>query len=416
MEASALVSSLGVNVHLNFTGTAYQNLAGVQGALDYLGLKAMRDMGAQRDATAYATLANKGYNFDFVAPGGRDQLDIKTLTERLHAFATAYPGAIASLEGPNEVNHWPISYGGATDLAAAKAYQQAFFDAAKGDSALRALPMINLSLAAGRASTYAPLGDMSGAANFGNAHPYVTHGAQPHARLSALVGYAQATTPGLRMVISESGYPTLPSHYGQGVDEATQAKLSLNLVLDATRLGVAKTFLYELADDPHSGGGAWDYGGLYHSDWTPKPAAVALHNLITTLTTSAGGIPTPAAPAYTVSGLTAHNDSLTVHETDGTYAIVIWSEPDIWDAVAHTPIAAAAQTATIQLRQAVGGYAIYDPLIGTAPIRSGGATSRISVQVTDHPLVVELHGATTSDSVVTAAHAVPAPARPRRPR
>ncbi|HEX4709845.1 hypothetical protein, partial [Phenylobacterium sp.] len=135
MEASALVSSLGVNVHLNFTGTAYQNLAGVQGALDYLGLKAMRDMGAQRDATAYATLASKGYNFDFFAPGGREQLDIKTLTGRLHTFATAHPGAITSLEGPNEVNKWPISYGGTTDLAAAKAYQQAFFDAAIGDSA-----------------------------------------------------------------------------------------------------------------------------------------------------------------------------------------------------------------------------------------------------------------------------------------
>jgi Ca2+-binding RTX toxin-like protein len=394
IEASAFVSSLGVNVHLNFAGTAYQNLTGVQTAMDYLGLKTMRDMGAQQNTTPYATLANEGFHFDFFAPGGQYQLDIGTLIQRLDAFATAHPGAVTSLEGPNEVNNWPISYNGGTDLLAAKAYQQAFFNAASADSALNPLPMINLSLAAGQATTYSPLGDMSGAADLGNVHPYMSYGNQPNTQLPTLLSYAQAVTPGLKMAITESGYPTLASDSAQGVDEATQAKLTLNLVMDATQLGVAKTFLYELVDNPYSGGGAWNDGGLFHSDWTPKPAATALHNLTTTLTTSgADAVAMTTPPAYTVTGLSGYNASLTVHEADGGYDIVVWAEPDIWDATTHTAIKAATQTAAVQLGQAVAGYAIYDPLVGTAPITTGGATSQISVQVTDHPVVIELRGA-----------------------
>src|SRR4029434_3137491 len=79
IEASSLVASLGVNVHLNFSGTAYQNVSAVQTALDYLGVNTMRDMGAQQNTTPYATLASKGYHFDFFAPGAQYQLDIGTL-------------------------------------------------------------------------------------------------------------------------------------------------------------------------------------------------------------------------------------------------------------------------------------------------------------------------------------------------
>ncbi|HEX7887221.1 MAG TPA: calcium-binding protein [Phenylobacterium sp.] len=402
IEASSLVASLGVNVHLNFSGTAYQNVGAVKGAMDYLGLNTMRDMGAQVNTAPYDTLANQGFHFDFFAPGSQYQLSISTLTQRLHSFAAAHPGSIVSLEGPNEVNNWPINYGGTSDLAAAKAYQQAFFNAASGDAVLNPIPMINLSLAADRASQYTPLGDMSGAADIANVHAYMSYGNQPSVQLATLMSYAQGTMPGRPMAITESGYPTLPSSYGQGVDEATQAKLTLNLVMDATKMGVSSTYLYELTDNPYSGGGAWDHGGLFRSDWTAKPAATALHNLTTILTTGPGGTAT-AAPSYTVAGLTDYNASLTVHEKGGAYDIVLWREPDIWDAVNHKPIAAAAQTATVNLAQAVTGYAVYDPLVGTAPIATGGATSQISVRVTDHPLIIELQGGSTTTTPATPA-------------
>jgi Ca2+-binding RTX toxin-like protein len=409
IEASTLKSTVGVNVHLNFSGTAYQNVSAVETAMNYLGLNTMRDMGAQQDSSRYDALANKGFKFDFMAPGGQYQLDIGTLTSRLHKFAVDHPGAITSLEGPNEVNLWPINYNGGSGLAAAKAYQQAFFNAVSADPVLNPIPMINLSLAVDNAPAYGPLGNMSGATDLGNVHAYMSYGNQPNVQLSSLVSYAQGVTPGRGMAITESGYPTLASSPGQGVDETTQAKLTLNLVMDATKMGIAKTFLYELADNQYSGGGAWNYGGLFRSDWSAKPAAVALHNMMSTLTTSQGGTPTTSAPDYTVSGLTGYNANLTVHEANGAYDIVVWREPDIWDHNAHTQINAPAQTATIQLTQAVQGYVVYDPMVGTNPIATGGPTSQIQVQVKDHPLIIELRGGGAASPAPTPA---PTPTEP----
>jgi Ca2+-binding RTX toxin-like protein len=391
IEASSFISSLGVNVHLNFSGTAYQNLSGVQNAMNFLGLNTMRDMGAQQNMSAYDTMANAGFKFDFMAPGGQYQLDIGTLTQRLHTFAANHPGSIVSLEGPNEINNWPVSYNGQGGNPGGAAYQQAFFNAASGDSLLNPIKMINLSIGSGAQSAYNGLGDMSHATDVGNVHVYMSNGNQPNVEMSRLISYAQGVTPGLPMSITETGYPTLASNTAQGVDEATQAKLTLNTVLDAAKLGIASTYLYELVDDPYSGGGAWNDGGLFHADWTPKPAATALHNLTTILTTSSGAAAS-AAPNYTVSGLDGYHADMAVHESNGTSDIVLWREPDIWDSNSHTAVQANTETATIQLDQAVSGYTVYDPIAGTNAIASGGAGSTIQVQMTDHPLIIELNG------------------------
>src|SRR5678816_4720739 len=98
IQASSLIDSLGVNVHLNFRGTPYENVGAVGAALDYLGLETMRDIGAQAYTRSYDTLASQGYQFDFFAPSGPYLLSIGTLVQRLHAFAVAHPGAIRSLE------------------------------------------------------------------------------------------------------------------------------------------------------------------------------------------------------------------------------------------------------------------------------------------------------------------------------
>jgi Ca2+-binding RTX toxin-like protein len=406
IEASSFISSLGVNVHMNFAGTAYTNVTAVENAMNYLGLNTMRDMGAQANMSAYDTLANAGFKFDFMAPGGQYQLDAGTLVSRLHSFAAAHPGSIVSLEGPNEINNWPVTYNGAGGNPGGAAYQQAFFNAASGDSLLNPIKMINLSIGSGAQSAYNGLGNMSGATDIGNVHIYMSNGNQPNVQMSTLMSYAQAVTPGLPMSITETGYPTLASDTAQGVDEHTQAVLTLNTVMDAAKMGVASTYLYELVDDPYSGGGAWNDGGLFKTDWSAKPAAAALHNL-TSIITSGPGDSGATAPNYTVSGLSGYNANMTVHEANGTYDIVVWREPDVWDANSHTEINGGTQTATVQLSQAVTGYSVYDPMTGTTAVSSGGATSTIQVQVADHPVIIELHGANSGAGGAPAAPAAP---------
>jgi hypothetical protein len=389
IEASTFIAGLGVNVHLNFSGTPYTSTSAVQTAMAYLGLNTMRDMGGQANLTPYAAMASAGYHFDFFAPEDPNALSPAAYAQWLDAFAKAHPGAITSIEGGNEVNKRPLTYNGSTTLAAEAVYQQAMFNAVNADPTIASTPVFNLSLGTASASDYAPLGNLSGAADYGNVHPYLSHGNQPNVELNTLISYAQAVTPGKPMAITESGYPTLATDTAQGVDQATQAKLALNLIMDAEKLG-DPLFIYELVDNQDSGGGAWNYGGLFNGDWTAKPAATAIHNLTNVLTTGAGDSAS-AAPTYTVSGLSGYNDSLMVHENNGTYDIVFWDEPQIWNSTSHTEVPAAAQTATITLGQAVSSYSVYDPLSGVSAISTGGAASSISVQVTDHPVIVELH-------------------------
>jgi hypothetical protein len=410
IEASAFAAALGVNAHLTWTSTAYGDVTAVEHALDYLGLRNVRDIGGYSFGV-YDTLAEAGYRFDFTTIGGSQQQAPSVFSQWLHNFAVAHAGAIASIEGPNEVNIWGINYDGQTGYAGAIAYQTALSQTLSADPVLDPLPVYNLTVASSSASAYNGLGDMSGVADYGALHPYAILGNQPSVQLGAQLSWARAVTPNKPLAITEVGYPTLPTDYWQGVDETTQAKLTLNTVLDATRLGVRATYIYELVDNNvSSGGGAWAHGGLFRSDWSPKPAATALHNLMSVLGSSHGAAPTAAAPHYTVSGLTGYNASLTFHEANGAYDIVVWAEPDIWDATNHAPVAAPAQTATINLAQPVGGYAIYDPLVGVAPVATGGATSHISLTVTDHPLIVELQGAATISRRAAAA----GPRSPRR--
>src|SRR5215469_1790431 len=55
ISSSAFIADLGVNVHLNFSGTPYTNVSAVETAMTYLGLDTMRDMGGQQ-APVYGTL------------------------------------------------------------------------------------------------------------------------------------------------------------------------------------------------------------------------------------------------------------------------------------------------------------------------------------------------------------------------
>ena len=389
IDASSFISSLGVNVHMNFTGTPYQNVSAVQNSMNYLGLTNMRDLGVQHNSV-YDTLANAGYHFDFLVPGGAVNLGADM--QWFDSFATAHPGSIVALEGPNEVNNWPVSYNGLTGYSAAVAVQNALFKAVNADPKLSNIPVVNLSMGVDNSAAYAPLGNLSAAADYGNVHLYTPYGAQPGATFQHYLSIGQTDTPGLPMRITETGYRTDPTN-ASGVDEATQAKLTVNMLMDSAKFGISATYLYQLVD--HS---STDHWGLFRNDWSAKPAAVAIHDMTQILSTDpASIIRTPTAPGYTLSGANSNDSSLVFHEKGGTYDIVVWSEPKIWNSSTHTEVAAAPHAVTINLSQAVGGYSIYDPLTGTAAVSTSNTqTQQITLNVTDHPLIVELHGSSST--------------------
>ena len=400
VEAATFSNSLGVNTHLNYGGTPYADGTAVANALNYLGIHILRDVaGGQTTSPSYDALAAAGDKFEFVMPGQNQ--GVTGPLSLVSAFQASHPGSVIAIEGPNEVNNWGVTYNGQTGVAAALQYQHDLYADKQSTPDLAGVPLVDLSIAGYGPSSFQPYGDLSAVSDAGNAHIYYASGQQPANQLATALSWAQVMTPGKPMTLTETGYGTMASDSTLGVDLTTQAKLELNLIFDAAKAGVARTFLYELADDAYSGGGGWDYFGLFHADWTPKPAATAIHNLMQIVGSSSGAPGLEAAPQFAINGL--NGSEMMIHKADGGYDLVLWSEPQNWDPAAHQEITVPAQSVTVQLSQPVGGYSIYDPLQGATAISSGNATSTISVSVTDHPIIIELHGAAPAGATTNGA-------------
>lgn len=107
-RAQDLLNGIGVNTHTIYTDSLYANTAKTVAAMQYLGLRLIRDVSpnpANQGQSTYATLAKSGLVMDlFVggdAPGGSQ--NPATAVASIAALATAYPGSVHAVEGPNEV-------------------------------------------------------------------------------------------------------------------------------------------------------------------------------------------------------------------------------------------------------------------------------------------------------------------------
>ncbi|MFM6829007.1 MAG: M10 family metallopeptidase C-terminal domain-containing protein [Novosphingobium sp.] len=354
-------------------------------ALQYLGIDNIRT-GANADMLAeggiVSQLASAGFDFDIVLPG---RLAPETTVRALGQFAQSYAGALNAIEGPNEVNNFPFPYRGKVGAAAGVAFFQDALAEIKATPVLAGVAIYDLT---GVPQTAKPAGLATDYANF---HPYPKMGRQPYNLLARTI--EQRAEAGKGLVITETGYHTgSVGAAWEAVDEITQAKLTLNLLADAARLGVAATYLYDLADKPDPTGNSVDANlGLFDQALQPKPVATAIHNLTSILAdppqAGAGDISAPLN--YTITGLPRTGASLLLEKAGGEHALLVWAEPDIWNEISNTSIQARAS----QVQLALGGVFdvnVYDPLVSDQPIASYGSVDVIGIEVVDNPVVVEL--------------------------
>jgi Ca2+-binding RTX toxin-like protein len=391
VRASDLLDTFGVATHINFTDGVYAPIAKVLGALDYLGIDHVRDRAPNPSYARVGQLhleqaADAGLKFTFHALAKEDPV---TVVRNLHSFLAANPGTISAIEGPNEVNNFPVSYKGLTGTAAAQAYQKALFAAVNADPLLKDIPVLGF--------TDYPV--HSSASDWNNTHPYPKKGDQPRDTILLNRNAQDAVDPGKPFAITEMGYHNAlnadTKGGWEGVDLKTQAKLVLNAYMDAADLGSRATYLYQLLNSPATGSGADQENqfGLFTATYAPKPAATAIHNLTTILhddATAAGSFQTGRLD-YTVTGLpAAGGHSYLTQKADGSLQIVVWAEPDIWDEAADKAISAPASRTTVDLRQVFGTVQVFDPLLGTKPIQTLHDVSTVNLTVVDHPLIVHL--------------------------
>lgn len=397
ISARAFVDGLGVNAHVSWPGHyPYAETERVVRAMEYLGVRNLRDHINVSSLPVFERLASRGVRFTLLL---NPKVGLGNYIDWAGRLQRTYPGSVAALEGPNEVDKWPVAYAGRTGLPAALATQEALYARAKADPDLAGVPVYNLTISGISRSTSDALGDLSAHADYANVHPYYRAGQQSwgHSRwdtrytLPNYLASARWTAPGRPVVITETGSTSAPGA-SIGVTEEVQAKQILNSLFAAAKHGVAATYIYELVES-HDAGPAdvESHYGLYRHDWTPKPAAHALHSLTRIFRRRSGDAAAAAtrAPAYSVTGAPASGASLLFSRGDGAYLIVLWAEPDLWDEAARRPIAAPASAARLTLGKDAS-VALYDPLVGDRPLRTWPATRSIEAPVSDHPLVIEV--------------------------
>lgn len=394
--ASEFLRTIGVNTHLGYRDTSYKNLGVVQSSLDYLGIRLVRDtIQNARTAQEIAMLGQAGFRFDILIEQSEHAGGIAWQLEETARLARY----IDSVEGPNEVNMWPVTYNGLSGYAAATAIQQAIYGFVADDQALRingkTVPVLSYTLGNGSSAAFRRIGNLASAATRGNAHIYFTQGEPPRARLITQVHLQGSDTPGLPMIVTETGYYNAPFadlKWG-GVDDWLQGIYTLDILLDAYRLGVQQTYLYELMDersDPN-GRNREAHFGLFNMNGVPKPAATAIHNL-TALLRGHGTGPklTSNTMPYEINGLPLTGATLLLRQKDGSFWLVIWYEPKLWNPFTHQRRQVGAIPLSISLDQPVESMFLYDPFRSARQIMEFDGVSRFQIDLPDHPLLLQI--------------------------
>ncbi|SFL49006.1 calcium-binding protein, partial [Methylobacterium pseudosasicola] len=388
VRSDDLINSFGVATHINYTDGQYLNVTKDISALQYLGLDHVRDAAPNPnyDYTGQVHLgaaADAGIKFTFVANDPNPAL----VVQRIHDFVVAHPGSVVGIEGPNEVNNWPVTYNGQSGTAGAQAYQQALFNAVNNDPLLKNIPVLGFTDYPVHAS----------ASDWNNIHPYPKNGDQPYNDIAGGASAQAAVDPGKPFAITELGYHTSltadTAGGWEGVNEATQAKLLLNAMMDAALLGSRSTSIYQLLDayaDPQ-GSDQEKHFGLFRLDGTSKPAADAIHNLTSIMADAGGNASSFSASTlnYSISGLPSTGHSYLTQKSDGSFQIIAWGEPDIWNEVTDTPISAASTPVNVNLGQTFSTVQVFDPLQGTNATQTLHNVSSVSIGLTDHPLIIQ---------------------------
>ena len=318
-SAEAFASTLGVNVHLQYSDTPYADVSRVQGALTYLDVRHLRDSAFRNGAQGldhYISLARQGARFDlFLNANPHDQL------QHVRDFVSQAPTGIELLEGPNEINNDPVAFAGLTGEEAGEAYQAALVQSVRSDSKLRGYPVLAFT-------DWPPSRSLADAVNV---HSYPKRGASSQPTLSRDVELAAATQPvGRPVYVTETGFNTSAPTTPDGVDAQRQAALDVVAWLDAFRAGVRRVYLYELFDehaDLLSRTEPEHHYGLFDQTGSPKPAALAIRTLMGVLS-SARDVTKHDPVAASVLRLTTPYGvkRLDLERADGVHVTIVWRE------------------------------------------------------------------------------------------
>ncbi len=334
-SAFSVIDSVGVNVHVYYDDTSYADTDRVVDLLNDLGVRHVRDgLAANRpdDVAALQQLGAAGIRSTLLLSGSAGPAIDPNQIAELDQVAP-YVDAV------EPTNEYDCSGDSAWALEL-RTYAQSLVQTLQGSSTTRALGV--LAPAFCRPESVAAYGSVTGTASVTNAHDYSGGQAPELALEGRLPSWSAIEDRGLPMAVTETGYQNALASGPFAVTEATAADYTVRTLLDAQRLGIVRTYLYELLDertepallDPEQ------HYGLVRADGTVKPAFTAVRNLLTDLAQGPPASVPPAGPgparAVTVQGGGSLLRSLVVTDpSGGGQTVALWLAAPLENTTTH---------------------------------------------------------------------------------
>ena len=362
--------SVGVNVHLADGNTVYASqFPQIMQSMINLGVKHYRD-GLAQYAPSFQyenaeMLGKAGIKADWL-------MDFHNSASIINSAYENAPDATAEFEGPNEDD--------AEVGPPLLAFIQLLNDTVRGNPATAAMPIIGQSFI--QPSSYAAQGNLSSLINFGNTHDYFSTRnpeTAPYGSASYNCGgygsmqfdmcLAQMVGVNEPVVSTETGYQC-----GTGLSDAIIGRYELRTLFESLRLGIIRTFLYELIDDPNG-----NYG-LLTGSFSPRPAYIAIQNVLSLLKDAS--FAQPGKLDYTLAGATQNVHHLLLQKSDGSFYLAIWLA--VQSADPNNPSTAyevAPQSVTLSLNTPIGAAI-------THVLDDAGNMTSSSTQITNESLPI----------------------------
>ena len=391
-QADSFVDSIGVGTHLTYNNTNYYtNWPGTLAALMSLGVRHTRDGFYNFPAgTLYVgrhqQMAAAGIKTAYVMPIN------STTTPALVASIAKQVRDMEAVEGPNECD---LTGNCGTTPAEGLANMLAFMPTVDGAGAAAGVPVFGASLA--QYPSFSEVGNLSSEMAYNNLHVY-NNGRNPGTpgwfctdaegngcwSLPFWLDMTQIDAPKVPVVMTETGYVMVDSPQQYQLPESTGASYIPRTLLLTYMKGIKRTYVYELLDEVGSPG-----YGLVDSNMNPKPAYLALQNMIANLTDKGPSF-TPGELAYSLTGGDSTLKQILFEKRDGTFWLVLWLEQSSWDEVnlVETPVTPQKLTFTLNSSYEVSKIGTIDNTGNMNWTNSG--TSTATIQVSDAVTMVEI--------------------------
>jgi hypothetical protein len=197
------------------------------------------------------------------------------------------------------------------------------------------------------------------------------------------------------IIATETGYNNLPGPLGTnrntGVPEDVSGKYIPRLFLHYYDVGLPRVYAYEMVDlmgDPSRSAPA-KHWGLLRSDYSAKPAYVALKRLIGLLS-DPGPSFAPGSLDYSLSGDLTNVRQMLFQKRDRRFYLVLWQEVLGYNVDTDTYISVAPRPVTLKLSTPIFEAAVYEPNLQETPLRSYSMPTELPLQVSDRIAVVRL--------------------------